>query len=156
MAKQKRAAQDTLYTCLEGGLKLMHPFMPFVTEELYQRLNRRANDKVESIVKASYPVEKEEYSFVEAQKQFDDVFEVIKTVRSLAAESNIKKDGIVSIQTQDDELLKLLKEQHLGVKTLCKGIKELTLLEKDQEKPKPEEFKSALGLKDKVTVYLKA
>ncbi|KAG2218972.1 hypothetical protein INT45_008396 [Circinella minor] len=157
MAKQKRAAQDTLYTCLEGGLKLMHPFMPFVTEELYQRLNRRANDKVESIVKASYPIEKEEYNFMEAQKQFDDVFEVIKTVRSLAAESNIKKDGIVYIQThKDDTLLKLLQEQQLGIKTLCKGIKELTLLEKDQEQPKEEQFKSALGLKDKVTVYLKA
>ena len=50
--EQKRSAQgmflrihdssrDTLYTVLEGGLKLLHPFMPFVTEELWQRLPRR-------------------------------------------------------------------------------------------------------------------
>jgi valyl-tRNA synthetase len=39
--KQKKSAQDTLYTALEGGLKLLHPFMPFVTEELWQRLPRR-------------------------------------------------------------------------------------------------------------------
>ncbi|CAG8780143.1 17420_t:CDS:2, partial [Racocetra fulgida] len=39
-AECKRSAEDTLYTCLEAGLKLLHPFMPFVTEELYQRLPR--------------------------------------------------------------------------------------------------------------------
>ncbi|KAI9258746.1 valyl-tRNA synthetase [Phascolomyces articulosus] len=155
MAKQKRAAQDTLYTCLEGGLKLMHPFMPFVTEELYQRLNRRANDKVESIVKAHYPVEEADYSFPEAEKKFDDVFEVIKTVRSIAVQFNVKKDGVAYIHTNDAALTDLLKEQQLAVKTLCKGIKDLTILESD-DKQEPEGCKSALGLKDKVTVYLKA
>jgi len=39
--EQKKSAQDTLYTALEGGLKLLHPYMPFVTEELWQRLPRR-------------------------------------------------------------------------------------------------------------------
>jgi len=53
----KRSAQDTLYTCLEGGLKLLHPFMPFVTEELYQRLPRRSANDAPTIVKAKYPVE---------------------------------------------------------------------------------------------------
>jgi len=55
--KRKRSGQDTLYTCLEAGLKLLHPFMPFVTEELYQRLPRRPGDSIPTIVKAKYPVE---------------------------------------------------------------------------------------------------
>jgi valyl-tRNA synthetase len=55
--KRKRSGQDTLYTCLEAGLKLLHPFMPFVTEELYQRLPRRPGDCIPTIVKAKYPVE---------------------------------------------------------------------------------------------------
>lgn len=51
----KRSAQNTLYTCLDYGLRLLHPFMPFVTEELWQRLPRRSNDPP-SLVIASYPV----------------------------------------------------------------------------------------------------
>lgn len=51
----KRSAQNTLYTCLDFGLRLLHPFMPFVTEELWQRLPRRLNDPA-SLVIASYPV----------------------------------------------------------------------------------------------------
>lgn len=51
----KISAQNTLYTCLEAGLKLLHPFMPFVTEDLWQRLPRRPDDKCESIMLSSFP-----------------------------------------------------------------------------------------------------
>jgi valyl-tRNA synthetase len=51
----KVSAQNTLYTCLEGGLKLLHPFMPYVTEDLWQRLPRRPDDKCESIMVSSFP-----------------------------------------------------------------------------------------------------
>lgn len=49
------SAQNTLYTCLEGGLKLLHPFMPYVTEDLWQRLPRRPEDPCESIMVSSFP-----------------------------------------------------------------------------------------------------
>lgn len=55
-ANAKRSAQNTLYTCLDFGLKLLHPFMPFVTEELWQRLPRRPSDETKSIMVANYPV----------------------------------------------------------------------------------------------------
>ena len=48
--------RNVLYTCLEHGLRLLHPFMPFVTEELYQRLNRRPNDNIPSITVSPFPV----------------------------------------------------------------------------------------------------
>ena len=51
----KVSAQNTLYTCLEGGLKLLHPFMPYVTEDLWQRLPRRPEDTCESIMVSSFP-----------------------------------------------------------------------------------------------------
>ena len=52
----RKSAQQTLYTCLDYGLRLLHPFMPFVTEELWQRLPRRADDPTPSIMLASYPI----------------------------------------------------------------------------------------------------
>jgi valyl-tRNA synthetase len=52
----RRSSQNTLYLCLDYGLRLLHPFMPFVTEELWQRLPRRESDP-RSIMIASYPTE---------------------------------------------------------------------------------------------------
>lgn len=52
----RKSAQQTLYLCLDHGLRLLHPFMPFVTEELWQHLPRRPNDSTPSIMVASYPV----------------------------------------------------------------------------------------------------
>ena len=55
-AAAKLSAQQTLYTCLDQGLRLLHPIMPFVTEELWQRLPRRPNDSTPSIMVSAYPV----------------------------------------------------------------------------------------------------
>ena len=51
----RKSSQQTLYTCLDLGLRLLHPFMPFVTEELWQRLPRRPNEPTESIMIAAFP-----------------------------------------------------------------------------------------------------
>lgn len=55
-AETRISAQQTLYTCLDHGLRLLHPFMPFVTEELWQRLSRRPNDATPSIMVSKYPI----------------------------------------------------------------------------------------------------
>lgn len=52
----RKSAQQTLYTALDAGLRMLHPIMPFVTEELWQRLPRRPNDPTPSIMVASFPV----------------------------------------------------------------------------------------------------
>ena len=51
----RRSAQNTLYTCLDAGLKMLHPFMPFVTEELWQRLPRRPEDETITITLSAFP-----------------------------------------------------------------------------------------------------
>lgn len=79
------SAQNTLYTCLDEGLKLLHPFMPFVTEELWQRLPRRPQDSTLSICKASFPVHSDGFENAQAFKDFEVVFSTIKAVRSIAA-----------------------------------------------------------------------
>jgi valyl-tRNA synthetase len=88
---QKRSAQDTLYTCLEGALLLIHPFMPFVTEELWQRLPRRPSDANPTIVKAVYPRFSEEFDDPDAEKSYDIAFSVVKAIRSMQAEYGIKE-----------------------------------------------------------------
>ena len=49
------AAQNVLHHCLDAGLCLLSPFMPYLSEELYQRLPRRPGDNYESVCVAAYP-----------------------------------------------------------------------------------------------------
>ena len=56
-AEAKKAVQNVLYYCMDRGLRLMHPFMPFLTEELYQRLPHPESNRSESICIAEYPTE---------------------------------------------------------------------------------------------------
>ena len=60
----KRAARNTLFRCLDSGLRLLHPTMPYLTEELFQRLPRRADDTKwpESICIAAYPTSQRSYA----------------------------------------------------------------------------------------------
>lgn len=51
----KKAALNTLYICLDSGLRLMHPTMPYLTEELFQRLPHRKGEAPESICIAPFP-----------------------------------------------------------------------------------------------------
>ena len=71
---------------------MIHPFMPFVTEELWQRLPRRPGDKTPSIVKAAYPRYNPALNDPEAAAAYDLVFDVVKAIRSLASEYNIKEN----------------------------------------------------------------
>lgn len=55
-ASARRFAQDTLWLCLDNGLRLLHPFMPFITEELWQRLpSKKDLARKESIMICEYP-----------------------------------------------------------------------------------------------------
>lgn len=58
--RQAMVCRQTLYTCLEAGLRLLSPLMPFVTEELYQRLPRRKpQSDPPSICVTPYPATEE-------------------------------------------------------------------------------------------------
>lgn len=83
-------AQVTLYRCLENGLKILAPFMPFITEELYQRLPRSDTNTVPSICVASYPDTEQcpwRDETVEQEVQF--VQKIAKAIRSARSDYNL-------------------------------------------------------------------
>ncbi|CEG66688.1 AP-1 adaptor complex sigma subunit Aps1 [Rhizopus azygosporus] len=149
---RKVTAQNTLYTCLEAGLKLMHPFMPFVTEELFQRLVRRPGDSILSIVKAKYPTENKAFDFTEAEKDFDTLFEGVKVIRSIATQLMLKKNIIAAVQTSDATLFKLYESQKHTIVALAKGVTELSILDASAESPAESESGS---VSDNVTVFIR-
>ena len=84
-AKSANAALWTLKEVLANALKMLHPFMPFVTEEIYSALV----PEEESLMMSSWPVYQTEWSFAEAENVTDHMKEIIRGVRNARAEMNV-------------------------------------------------------------------
>ncbi|CAN0320228.1 unnamed protein product, partial [Hapterophycus canaliculatus] len=85
-------AQSCLYLCLDYGLKLIHPVMPFVTEELWQRLPGRGSmgpDEAKSIMVAPYPLADERFADPAAETDMVAVKAAIHAGRSLRSSYGI-------------------------------------------------------------------
>ncbi len=96
------AAQRTLTYVLSNTLKLLHPFMPFITEEIWLSLPHSG----ESVMVSDYPVVKEELSFPEAERNIEIMLESIRAIRNRRAEMNVppKRLAKVIIVTKEPEL----------------------------------------------------
>ncbi|EIM85152.1 uncharacterized protein STEHIDRAFT_169949 [Stereum hirsutum FP-91666 SS1] len=134
-AETRASSQQTLYLCLDYGLRLLHPFMPFVTEELWQRLARRPNDPTPSIMVSQYPVFDKDFVFDDAERQFELVFNIVRTGRSLAASYNLQSDIQLYIHTQTDAEAALFEQQAPTMVTLTKGCKSLKVVRQLDEIP---------------------
>ncbi len=97
-----QAAKDVtgvLLTVMSASLRLLHPFMPFITEEIWQSIPHDS----ESIMEADWPVADEKLLFPEAADAFDAITETIRGVRNLRAEKNVppSKKAALYIETED-------------------------------------------------------
>ncbi|WAQ84425.1 hypothetical protein PtA15_4A878 [Puccinia triticina] len=117
----KESAQNTLYTCLDEGLRLLHPFMPFVTEELWQRLPRRPEDPTPSICVAAFPVPRPAFEAPQALESFEIVFAAVKAVRSIAAPYGLRTNLQVTVCAREQDIAALLETQIPTIQTLIKG-----------------------------------
>ena len=80
----KQMTKNVLVYTLKSIVKLLHPFIPFITEEIYQTLPHES----ESITIASWPTVKEEYNDVNALNSINDLIEIITSVRNERAKAN--------------------------------------------------------------------
>ena len=99
----KKVLLDVLTTIL----KLLHPFMPYVTEEIYSMLPVKEQ---ESIMISSYPVFNKEEIFNESKEILEKVLEDIVAIRNLKATNKVTKDSLVEIKTEEN-LLKVYSSQ---------------------------------------------
>ncbi len=78
-------AQQVLVYVMEGTLKLLHPFMPFITEEIWQALPHEG----ESIMVSAWPVYTPSLAFAKEEADFEKVMDAIRAVRNRRAEMNV-------------------------------------------------------------------
>nr|OQO28449.1 hypothetical protein B0A51_02998 [Rachicladosporium sp. CCFEE 5018] len=135
--EEKRSAIDTLYTSLETALTLMHPFMPFLTEELWQRLPRRPEDKTKSIVIAKFPQYSAALDDPESERIYDLVLGCSKGIRSLLQELGVKEDGAAFILPLTDSAHATAKAETVSIRSLAgKALSTLTVLSPSASPPR--------------------
>ncbi len=102
--KDKENAQRVLVWVLKGALKLLHPFMPYITEELWQTLT----DSKGFIMLEKYPEYNADLGFENAMNDFEKVIGAIKAVRNIRTEMNVPNStkAKLYIETADSELFK--------------------------------------------------
>lgn len=83
--KAKGIAYNVIYKVLSTGLKLLHPVMPFITEEIYTHLC----DEFESITISTWPEYEEELNDTKAEKEMGYIIDSIKSLRNVRAEMNV-------------------------------------------------------------------
>ena len=105
---ESNTTKSVLYTVLMGILKMLHPFMPFVTEEIYGMMPIK--DK-ESIMISEYPKYNKKHVFEEELLLVDEIIKDIAEIRNIKANNNIKKDAKVLITSNSEEALSIYKAQ---------------------------------------------
>ena len=100
--------KSVLCYVLTGILKMLHPFMPFVTEEIYTMLPIK---DAESIMISTYPTYDKKYVFKDEEIIIDDKIEFIKNFRNIKAENNMTKELKVLFENTDELVINMLKLQ---------------------------------------------
>jgi valyl-tRNA synthetase len=128
---EKKAAQNVLLHVLEASLKLLHPFMPFITEEIWQKLPKNGD----SIMVSDFPKFRVDGSDAKVEEAMGKVMEVITGVRNIRGEMNLNP-GLklnVLIKTSRADLEATLKK-HAGFIRELARVDQITI-GPDIEKP---------------------
>jgi valyl-tRNA synthetase len=110
----KRGTRRTLVRVLEATLRLCHPFMPFITEEIWQTVAPLAGQSGDTIMLQPYPVADEEKIDADAVAEMEWVMEFITGIRSIRSQMNIppkKALPVVLKDTSDEDLARLAANQ---------------------------------------------
>ncbi len=125
-----KTAQYVLTYVLSNTMKLLHPFMPFITEEIWQHLPHEG----ESIMISKFPEYKEELNFAEEEKQTQMIMSAVVAIRNRRAEMNVppsKKAQVIIVTDKKDIFSngvsyfeKLASAQNVEIKSEKSGIPE--------------------------------
>ena len=124
----KLAAQATLCNVLSGTMQLLHPFMPFITEEIYQHLP----SEYKSIMISKWPVYDEKAYMPEAEQKMEKVMEAIKGIRNIRAEMNVvpSKKAKVMIVTSNQAVETAMEEGKMYFERLASAAEVVVMTDK--------------------------
>ena len=114
--KSQAAAIWTLKTVLIESLKLLHPFIPFVTEEIFCNLQ----DEEESIMVSAWPVSKKEWNFAEEEEAVEMMKEAVRAIRTVRTSMNVppSKKATVYVVSEDAKVREIFEYNKIFFATL--------------------------------------
>ena len=117
---RKTLAQETLLKVLDDTLRLLHPFMPFITEEIWQQLPLKKEDG--SIMKASFPKPDERFDDEPIAEEMNLVIEIITAIRNIRGEMNVPPGEQITVllRTKDLGIEKKLQRNQSFIRNLAR------------------------------------
>ncbi|ENY5558458.1 valine--tRNA ligase [Staphylococcus pseudintermedius] len=114
---QKNVTRSVLSYALDRIMRLLHPFMPFVTEHIWQNLPHEG----ESIVTSAWPTVDASFVFEESKDVMEQLVEIIKAVRQSRLEVNtpLSKEIPIKIQAKNETIQQLLKTNQHYLERFC-------------------------------------
>ena len=124
----KAAALYTLKKVLSDALKLLHPYMPFITEEIYCTL---AGDEATSIMVSEWPVYDESFNFPAEEREVEVIKEAVKGIRNVRAQMNVppSKKAEVIVVSEKAEICDIFESGRVFFATL--GYASAVVIQKD-------------------------
>ncbi|KAH9548136.1 hypothetical protein CY35_11G073900 [Sphagnum magellanicum] len=150
----KKQTRDTLWVCLDTGLRLLHPFMPFLTEELWQRLPQKPGvvKAKSSIMVADYPTVIQEWRNEEAEAEMAVIEAIVRATRSLRMvydlQPRIRPELYVMCKTSEMATLVRKTTSEIGTLALSSSVQML------QEHNEPPLGCAISVVNENVSVYL--
>ena len=113
----QNAALYTLKTVLLDALKLLHPYMPFITEEIFCTLQ----SEEESVMISSWPVYEEAKNYAADEQAIETIKEAVRGIRNVRAEMNVapSRKALVYVVSEKDEILNIFNEGKLFFASLA-------------------------------------
>jgi valyl-tRNA synthetase len=121
--ESKQTAQRVLVSVLDGTLRLLHPFMPHITEEIWQAINSSDHEgSAGYLATQAYPEGDRNLVEDRLEAQFTLIFETIRSIRNLRAEAEIKPGLPIKavLQTENDQEYQTLLQGETYIKNLAK------------------------------------
>jgi valyl-tRNA synthetase len=147
----QRTAKEIMLSVLDYSLRMLHPIMPFITEDIWQRIQKFYPDsEAESIMQAPFPVADKDQLFPQAGKKMELVIKVITAIRSIRKDMNVapgEKVEIVIKAVKGSHRMILQENRHY-IKIMGK-VSDIYIGD-DVAKPP----KSAATVVDKIEIYM--
>jgi valyl-tRNA synthetase len=134
---EKAETREVLAHALETALRALHPYAPFITEDLWQRIPRPASRPV-SIALAPYPTAADGRTDIDAEHDMNALMTVISAARTVRSEHEIApSDGVqLELRSSDPKLRALLEEQSRFIAFLVRTAGAPTVSDVGGERPK--------------------
>ena len=157
-AASKQSAQQVLAFVLDGILKLLHPFMPHITEELWQTLTgsgAATPDTLHTLALQPYPEANLSLIDSELEQQFTLITDTIRTIRNLRAEADIKPGVKIRaiLQSESDRERQILTAGQSSIQDLAK-VETLTIQHPSESDPAISTEKMVTGVTGTVQILI--